>query len=42
MSANEAVGAVAKLLQQLAPDGDVHAAALALRQVSLHTVNMQA
>ncbi|KAA6425694.1 MAG: hypothetical protein FRX49_04591 [Trebouxia sp. A1-2] len=31
-SADEAVGAVAQLLHQLAPDGDVHAAALALRQ----------
>ena len=36
MSADEAVGAVAKLLHQLAPDGDVRAAALALRQVRLH------
>jgi len=35
LSADQAVGAVASLLHQLAPDGDVHAAALALRQVSL-------
>jgi len=34
-SADEAVGAVANLLHQLAPNGDVPAAALALCQVSL-------
>ena len=31
---------MANLLHQLAPDGDVHAAALALRQVSLSSASM--